>query len=555
MNKDKSKSANDIFADMHQELRYWNQDIPESSDRLDPVLRIMLKLYASQLAEIDKKVDQTWDVASQALIKSLCPESLRWPIPAFTIMRAEPTDPIVEVDPQTRFFYKEERDDGQTFFFSSIRKERLVQTALKNIYFVSGGSLLDLSPQPPESTQVSPRPARSAFTGPDAAIYIALEHDGPATDFNEALLFLKGQPDALKQLRWGNWLPGIGNDFNYSAKFCPGFSSSIDKMFSVNGTTLEWGGLRRSSDLFKPLEDNLINIPSEFTKSWTTGAPDATFRQILTDHGIDMSVEAAGLYWIKIILPPGGDKSVFQSSFELYSNCFIALNKNDLTLFKHTGGNRLIEIELPEDIGNILEIVSVIDSNGVNYIGRHEALSGQDDHYYTMEERRGKLILWFDFSSAMDLPPDSITVNYSVTAGTEANGISAGKIKELYENHPGLASFENIMPVNGAIPAKTKEQIMTEVSARLRGRDRALTFEQIGSWATAFDRRIIKAECEKGVQLVENGVRKCIVVKTTVKGDQFYSDEEQELLRRRLQGFLKARSSVNSQFELEIIKK
>ena len=238
----------------------------------------------------------------------------------------------------------------------------------------------------------------------------------------------------------------------------------------------------------------------------------------------------------------------------MFFDCFVAVNKYERTLFKHTGGNRLIEIEIPDDLNNILEIISVIDSGGKIYVPRHEALTTSDNKYYNLLEQKNRLHLWFDYSSEIELPPDSITVNYSITEGTSANGISAGRINELYENHPGISSIKNILPVTGAVPAKTEEQVITEISARLRGRDRAMSFDQIINWVKTFDSRIVQTECGKGVMRTNNGIRKCVVVKVTVREKEFYSDDEISLLKRRLESFLKARSSINSQFRLEIIK-
>jgi hypothetical protein len=554
MNSEKPRTAEEIFRDMHRELRSWNAEIPESPDRMDPILRIMLRLYASQLASIDSKIERTWKSASDALIKSLCPESMRWPAPAFTVMQAEPSDPVIHVDPQTQFFYKEERDEGHTFFFSSLRTEKLIKARLTNVYFAAGGTILDISPPPPDSTQVTSRPQPSAFSGRDAAIYVAIEHEGPADDFENCIMFLQGNEEALKQLKWSKWLPGIDGDFYEEGCFCPGLAGAIDDLFSTGGDTIDWGGLRKSSDLFKPLENNFVVITGDFVTSWRPGNPDRSFMDGSAGAALTLPENSDKLYWIKLLLPSGGDRSVFQHPFKMLFDCFIAVNKYERTLFKHTGGNRLIEIEIPENIDNVLEIISVIDSNGKNYVPRHEALTAASSKFYTLYEQKDRLCLWFDFSSEIELPPDSITVNYSTTSGTDANGISAGKINELYQNHPGIHSSRNIIPVSGAIPAKTNEQIITEVSARLRGRDRAMSFDQLVSWVKTFDKRILQVECGKGVMRTEGGLRKCVVVTVTVRDKDFYSDDEIDLLKVRLGSFLKARTSINSQFKLEIAK-
>jgi hypothetical protein len=554
MDGERSRTAEEIFQDMHREMRSWNADIPESPDRMDPILRIMLRLYAGQLASIDGKITDTWTHASNALIRSMYPESMRWPVPAFTVIQAEPSDPVIHVDPRSRFFYKEERDGGKTFFFSTLRTEKLLSAKLKNLYYMAGDGVRDISPASQEGTRTADLTRSAAGAGGEAALYLAIEHGGPAEDFENAVLFVRGGVEALKQLRWSRWLPCVDGRFYEEGGFCPGLSGALDDIFTAGGKTLDWGGLRKSSDVFRPLENNFVIIPRGFVTPWRRGNPDGAFMKAAANAGVVLPESPENHYWIRIRLPSRGDRSVFQSPFRADFDCFVTVNRHEQTLFKHTGGNRLIEIEIPEDPDDILEIISVSDSVGKAYVPQHEALSSDESSFYNLLEQNGRLCLWFDFSAAIELPPESITVNYSVTAGTNANGIAAGKITEMYENHPGISSLKNIVPAGGAVPAKNERQIVAEVSARLRGRDRAMSFDQMISWVKTFDERITAADCEKGVMRTENGVRKCVVVRVTVKAKDFYSDDEIELLRVRLSSFLKARTSINSQFKVEIVK-
>ena len=112
------------------------------------------------------------------------------------------------------------------------------------------------------------------------------------------------------------------------------------------------------------------------------------------------------LYWIRIQLPSRGDRSAFQSPFRADFDCFIAVNRHEQTLFKHTGGNRLVEIEIPEDPDDILEIISVSDSGGKTYVPQHEALTSDESRFYNLLEQSGRLCLWFDFSADVELPPN-----------------------------------------------------------------------------------------------------------------------------------------------------
>jgi len=117
MSKERARSQDQIFNRMFRDLRAWNPDISASPERLDPILSILLKLYSDQLSRIDGRVDRLWEVATSSLVRSVCPEAGRWPIPAHTVMECELVDPIVEVDTHTSFYYKEQREGGRSFFF------------------------------------------------------------------------------------------------------------------------------------------------------------------------------------------------------------------------------------------------------------------------------------------------------------------------------------------------------------------------------------------------------------------------------------------------------
>ena len=552
----KSRNRQQIFADMHRELRKWNQSIPESVDRLDPVLKILLELYSHQLERIDQRIDQTWNVAVNSLIRALAPESQRWPVPAHTIMKCQPVDPVVEIDPDTRFFFKEKREGGQTFFFSSQKKEKLVAATVRHIFARFEDTLLDISPAG-ASEHMRGTLSDAQLKGKGAGqIYIGVDYSGMPTGFRGATLCAQGAETVLRQLRWGYWYPGSNfGGFYEDSGFCPGLAMSLEDLFTDGDEPVNWGSLRSSSDLFKQVENNFIILPEIFTSTWELGPPDPQMLKLIDDDELKFSVEGDGLYWIKVDLPKGGDKVKLKDGFNLHFNCFVATNKNGLSTYKYTGGNRLVEVEIPEPLDSILEITQVIDSNRNEYVPRYRVRSNHSDQTYSVEERGDRLVLWFDYTHQLDVPPDYITVYYTVTSGVAANGIEIGQINDLYEKHPGVDSVKNITSVQGAIPSKTDQQVVTEVSARLRNRDRALSFHEIASWTKTFDPRIKEAECENSVERAARGIRKSILVKAHVGAEDFYSDDETLLLMQRLKHFLKSRAPVNTRFQVEIIKR
>ncbi len=547
----KARSSEQIFAAMHRELRTWNPKVPESPERMDPILRMMLQLYAHQLSQVEQKVEQTWEVATNALIKSVAPEAKRWPVPAFTVMRCRPRDPVVEVDPYTRFFYRERREGGQTLFFSSMKKSKILAADVKLAYYVTGNTVRDLL-QPSSPTASASAVMTNTRDAQEGAVYIAVEFPGLPSLFDQALVYLKGDSDMVRQLRWSKWVPGTSSGFGEEAAFCPGLTTTVAHLLERHDRDSNWGGLRTTSNLFGGVEERFVQIPKSFAGQMESATLAVPLRDALSRAGIRNAALDGQYYWIRLDLPTGGNRQKIQPPLGLFFDCFIALNKNELKLFRHTGGNRMVEIEIPEPMDEILDITQVVDSSGNEYVARHLMGSQPTRHCYSVEERDGRLVLWFDFFSATEFPPDALTVVYTVTAGTNANGVEAGKISELYESHPGISAVENLTPVTGAIPARTEKQTVDEVSARLRSRDRALSFAEIANWATTFDARITSVTCENGVQLGDRGVRRCIVVKVAVDREGILSSDEAQLLRSRLHHFLKERAPVNTQFSVEI---
>lgn len=554
MKKLTHRTQNQIFDEMYRELRAYNPDIPESEERMDPILRILMQVYAHQLEQVDRRLDKTWEISSAELIRSVCPERGRWPVPAFTVMRVKPIDPTVEVDTNTRFFYKEKREGGKTFFFSPERDSKIIAAHTRKIYLRNEKKIYDISPIE-EGGYGAGQTNIPVSSSSKWEIYFAVQYDGPPSGLKNAVIFASGSKEALAQLRWSNWSPGRADgSFDMTSGFCPGMVCSIEDVLSNTKEITNWGGLRNGKNLFTTIENNFVILQPSFCDNWTEGPIAKEIAQLRNDNMLAALPAEEHYYWIKIDLPVKGSRAAFQAPLNFYFDCFIVTNKNELTLFKHTGGNKLVEIEIPEDINTILEVVSVVDSEGNDYRDVHNLQSIKDQRVYILEERGKKLVLWFDFSNRLEIIPDSITVTYAVTAGTDANGIDKGKIANLYENHPGLKSCENITPVTGAIPARTEKQILTEVSSRLRQRDRAITFEDISSWAMVFDPRIKNVICQNGIERInKGGVRRCVILTLSLNFEEFYSNDEVSLLKTRLIHFLKARSQVNSQYQVEAV--
>ncbi len=547
----RARTEQEIFSAMHSELRHEMPDVPESPERLDPIVRTLMKLYAKQLSTIEKRIDKVWDVARNSLIRSLYPEAKRWPVPAYTVIRCQLKDPSTVVDQTTKAIYRDDREGGETLFFTPAGPRALVSTTLRHLLIGSGSTFVDLAVRTSADDAADSR--HRMHTVPNRA-YIGLEYDGDLREFRDSLIFLGGELSATQQYRWGRWIPADeSGNFNSSAAFIPAEVSSIDRIIGVKeSSALDWGGMRSTQNLFGTLESRYVIPAPKFLSVWQRKSASEETAAAAFGSGIELHESKQGLLWIRVDLPEGGDKSGMLHPMPIYTDTYVAFNRNDLSVFCHTAGNVIVELEIPEPIDNIVEISRVRDSSGDEYTSvKH---SGVRDHSlsYAVEERDDRLILWFDYSSRIQPPPDSIVVDYKVTAGRAANGISPGKINDLYENHPGIESCTNVIPSAGAIPAKSLEQVVTEATARLRNRDRALSFLEIGNWARAFDPRIRNVSCSNSTQLTDRGVRRCVLVRLRLDMDQMHSRDEIQFLKHRLGEFLKSRAPLNSNFTVEV---
>jgi len=261
MSENKSLSFEQIFDQMHRELRTWNRDIPESSERLDPILKIMMQMHAHQLFRLDQRIDLVWENARNSLIRTVCPESVRWPVPATTVMSCELDDAAVEVDPHTRFFYKEQRERGQTFFFSALRKEKILSAEVKYSFLQTGNDFVDLDILA-EGEDVFGAPAVKKNAGGDNHLYVAIDYQGVLSNFANSAIFIKGHSDLLKQMQWSNWYPGSNyGTFHEDCGFCPGKSNTLESMFAQSDEQAEWGSLRATNDLFPSLRNSFVRFP------------------------------------------------------------------------------------------------------------------------------------------------------------------------------------------------------------------------------------------------------------------------------------------------------
>ena len=553
-----------IYSQLLAEIKYWFPEIPDFSDKLDPVLRLLLGAFAYQIEKLNQKINSTWDETFRSLVRNVFVEGLRWPVPASTVMKVEPTDEILELDSSVRFLYKDEKEE-RDFIFSPMGRVKLLKAELISAYFCSGQDFFPLISRAgkdkendekkgvpaPEDTKVSPA------LPPEPALYLGIKYNGSPQDFSDVPVFFRTDENALHQVRWSRWfLSSPDGYFFEESSFCPG-TRSQRKGESVLGSqkpAVFLGGLCESTDLFENLTDHFFYLPRSHLASWGRCAVPYDVQKFAS-AGIlaEKDLVSEKLFWIKIALSERGAKTSLAGLKDIYFNCFVTVNKRDLAFFKHTAGNQLLEVELPEECSTILSIDSVVDSNNREYQNRLDLSSSKTALTYVTQERDGRIILWFDFSNYPGSIPNSVSVHYSSTFGPLGNGIEAGKIEQLWERHPGIRTVTNLLPSGGGMPAKTPEELLSEISSLLRNRGRAVSFEEMEHWAKLFDSRITSAECGNVIRKGPQGAFRCTQVNVRVRSEEFCSEDELKLFRKRLERFLKARSLINVPIEVNIV--
>jgi len=542
------KSKEQIYSELLKEMKYWFPEIPESSDRLDPVLKLFLGTFAHQIENLNQKINSTWNQTFRSLARNVFPEGLRSPVPACTVMKVDPADEILELDSSVQFLYKDEKED-RNFIFSPLGKVKLMKAEVVLAYYGSGESFFQLIPQAGKGkTDEAEKGIFPSESAAEHTLFIGVKHNGSTQDFSDVPIFFQIDEDALHQIRWGRWfLSSKDGHFFEESSFCPGVLPQQKPEFfnPQKEESVLLGGLRTNADLFRSIADSFFYLPSSYLARWGKCQTPNELQKQTTNSG--------KLLWIKIKLPEKGDKTLFSSLKGVYFNCLLTVNRKDLTLFKYTAGNQLLEVELPEESAAILSIDAVVDSNNRKYQNRLNLPSSKTPFSYTSEERNGRMVLWFDFTDYPGPIPNSISISYSTTFSSLGNGIEAGKIQNLWERHPGIRSVTNILPTTGGMPAKTQEELLSEISSLLCNRGRAVSFEEIENWARLFDPRITSAQCKNVVRKSSQGAFRCTQVNIRVKAVEFYSEDELKLLQKRLEYFLKARSLINVSIEVNII--
>ncbi len=196
------------------------------------------------------------------------------------------------------------------------------------------------------------------------------------------------------------------------------------------------------------------------------------------------------------------------------TNTMILINRRKTHRNKYTMGQPVLEIDLFEYSGEaqndpakkLFSIERVWDSHDQQYVSHLDLTAFSNPHKYMIVEEDQALKIKFDFSTTAKEPPDYVVVEFSLTEGSDGNGIGAETELRLVRAHPQLHSPRNLVASTGGSDAKTDDEVKRMTGFFLRNHGVALSEGEIEYLAKNFDNRIIEAHAKRGVARTAGGL-------------------------------------------------
>ncbi len=235
------------------------------------------------------------------------------------------------------------------------------------------------------------------------------------------------------------------------------------------------------------------------------------------------------------------------------TNTMILINRRKTHRNKYTMGQPVLEIDLFEYSGEaqndpakkLFSIERVWDSHDQQYVSHLDLTAFSNPHKYMIVEEDQALKIKFDFSTTAKEPPDYVVVEFSLTEGSDGNGIGAETELRLVRAHPQLHSPRNLVASTGGSDAKTDDEVKRMTGFFLRNHGVALSEGEIEYLAKNFDNRIIEAHAKRGVARTAGGLVPSVMVGVKLNPDLKISEEEQRYLIQRLGQYLDSYTPLN----------
>ena len=562
-----------VYQEMIDRLRYWGYQIPSGEKQMDPALLLMLKAFAFHTTSTEDKLKDAGNNIIDTFVSNFFVTGIRRPVPAFTMMSCRCLDKRARIDSDTEFVCTVGGAQTRDYSFYPLYPQEILDVYADVTLFTSGEYLRVLKALPDEAAKWeesldSPSYRNMKRNPPPplgGTIWIGLKVGLPLEEIPGIPIYTGPDYDNGKMLNWIDW------QVVSSAKtptFKPGqFQDQLEIFEHLDIRELEvessFQSRLYSSDFlvsgkllwhFKHYlapAKNFVYVPGKYIESAEKMIIPLAVQNKFSH--MDFAKLTTPRVWLKAELANDEKVGDLRKLVFFDTNTMILINRRKTHRNKYTMGQPVLEIDLFEYSGEaqndpakkLFSIERVWDSHDQQYVSHLDLTAFSNPHKYMIVEEDQALKIKFDFSTTAKEPPDYVVVEFSLTEGSDGNGIGAETELRLVRAHPQLHSPRNLVASTGGSDAKTDDEVKRMTGFFLRNHGVALSEGEIEYLAKNFDNRIIEAHAKRGVARTAGGLVPSVMVGVKLNPDLKISEEEQRYLIQRLGQYLDSYTPLN----------
>lgn len=552
--------ATEIDKKLRDDFRRLLKDYGITTQETDPVLAVIFRTFAAQVAEI-------YDQASTQIPSGVIDELMAGlGMPERTARAAQTV---------VNFSLKENRDaveNGTELIAETSSREKLnlaldttiqvstAQIALVAIYRNGSLALHHGTELPKEFEDARPSydPVQVDL-GPNPAIFLAVDVSDDE-HLNQHGLYFDIQPEArdiaafLKREVWCL----IDNDGEMSPH-----GLLRPRTGNAGVRMLDW--LISDSDVMGGGEENVF-LPEGFYGSRVFMLPqipvnrryncriprnmDGPLQKIFSNKGGDLFDKPRA--WFRIGLPHEA-ATISEDLVRIVLHCTTASNVetlNQTVRFENTG----VVIPVNKNGGRprkLVKVVSLKGERGIEYISEYE--SSSDDNIGRYRLRNNQIEI--EPSRNARLIPDSYAnIRLMLCNGAAGNEIAAGSVTGFL-NRLNTRDIEmrNLTMAAGGNDGETFYDAKTRFAESLLARDRPITLHDLDAVVKTFEPKIQSVKAESGLERSEDGLHRMQKITVTVDRNSFLiPEEETEVLKRELEYELQQKSLLGLKVRVKV---
>ncbi len=571
-----------VYNELVDRLRFWGYQVPSGEKSLDPALLLMLKAFAYHAVQTEDKLKQASETVIDTMIADFFMTGLRRPIPAYTMLSCCCSDrgTVIETDMEFRCRLSGAREREYSFF--PLYDQQVYDANADVVFFVSGEYFRVLKALPPEAdkweeTLQSPSyrtMQRSAPPPLGGTLYIGITAGLPLEEIDALQLYTGPDAPTSKMLNWVDWhavTPG-----KRRSSFKPGcfhHELEIFKHLDIRELELDSSFQSRlySSDFLTSGKllwhfKHYLAPAKEF--AYIPGSIIAAAEKLVLPPQIVnkfAQIDFGGLktprLWLQIDLARDERVGDLRNFRFFDTNTFPVINRRKNHINKYTGGQPAIEVSLFEYAdprsGNLPEklfsIDRVWDDKNNEYSSHLDMMAFANPRKYMAVEEEDDLKIKFNFLPTGKEPPDFVVVEYSMTEGSDGNGLGTEVEFPLVKPHPQIISVRNLITSSGGSDARSRQEMRQLTGFFLRNHGVALSEGEIEYLARNFDSRIEEAKAVRGVSRGTGGLVPSVLVDVQLKPDLKMTDEERQYLLQRLSDYLDSYTPLNLHLEARLV--